>query len=90
MLALEGAVLNTPPVDGLVLRYGWLYGPGASEKAAGNPPLNVDAAASAALLAVEHGAPGVYNVAEPGPFINVAKAKRELGWDPTFRRPPAD
>jgi len=90
VVALENAVLGAAPeaapMEGLVLRYGWFYGPGANDKPAGAPPLHVDAAASAALLAVERGAPGVYNVAEPDPYIDIAKARRELGWDPAFRR----
>ncbi|HXT98564.1 MAG TPA: NAD(P)-dependent oxidoreductase [Polyangia bacterium] len=86
VLALEDAVLDAAPVEGVVLRYGWLYGPGASEKPAGVPPLHVDAAADAARRAIARGAPGVYNIAEPGPCIDVAKARRELEWDPSFRR----
>jgi nucleoside-diphosphate-sugar epimerase len=84
--ALEHAVLTAPTLEGLVLRYGWLYGPGTgSTVAAGVPPLHVDAAAQAAALAVERGAPGIYNVAEPSPSVSVEKARRELGWDPGFR-----
>ena len=86
VVALEEAVLGAVPMEGLVLRYGWLYGPGASDKPAGAPPLHVDAAASAALLAVERGTPGAYNIAEPDPYMDIAKARRELGWDPAFRR----
>jgi len=87
VVALERAVREAPPIDGLVLRYGWLYGPGASAKPAGSPGVHVDAAAQAAVLAIERGAPGVYNVAEPGPEVSVEKARRELGWDPGFRAP---
>jgi nucleoside-diphosphate-sugar epimerase len=77
---------TAPTLEGLVLRYGWLYGPGTgSTVAAGVPPLHVDAAAQAAALAVERGAPGIYNVAEPSPSVSVEKARRELGWDPGFR-----
>jgi len=89
VVALEEAVLGAASgassIEGLVLRYGRFYGPGAGETPAGVPPLHVDAAASAALLAVERGSPGVYNVAEPGPTTDVDKARRELGWDPGFR-----
>lgn len=86
--ALEHAVLGPPSPEGLVLRYGWLFGPGTgSAVAAGAPPLHVDAAAQAAALAVERGAPGVYNIAEPSPYLSVEKARRELGWDPGFRVP---
>ncbi len=86
VVELERAVLTAPALEGLVLRYGWLYGPGTGTTvAAGSPPLHVDAAAEAAALAVERGTPGVYNVAEPSPAVSVAKARRELGWDPGFR-----
>ena len=87
VIALESAVLGAAPVEGVVLRYGWFYGPGASAKAGGTPALHVDAAAQAAVLAVERGAPGVYNVAEPQGAVSIEKARRELGWDPTFRAP---
>jgi nucleoside-diphosphate-sugar epimerase len=86
--ALEHAVLSTPQLEGVVLRYGWLYGPGTGTAvAAGSPPLHVDAAALAAFLAIDHGAAGIYNVAEPSPLISVAKARRDLGWNPDFRAP---
>ena len=86
VVALEQAVLHTPKLEGIVLRYGWLYGPGTGTTvAAGAPPLHVDAAALAAALAIDRGAPGIYNIAEPSPLISVAKARRELGWNPDFR-----
>jgi nucleoside-diphosphate-sugar epimerase len=86
--ALETAVLNAPGIDGIVLRYGRLYGPGCwSETASGRGPLHVDAAAHAALLAISHGMPGVYNVAEDDGALTVAKARQELGFDATFRLP---
>src|SRR5262249_25466261 len=85
VVALEQAVLNATPLQGLVLRYGSFYGPGANEKAAGSPGVHVDAAAHAAVLAVERGAPGVYNVCEAGPEISNEKARRELGWEPEYR-----
>jgi nucleoside-diphosphate-sugar epimerase len=86
VVALEQAVLTAPQLQGIVLRYGWLYGPGTGTAvAAGSPPLHVDAAALAAALAIDRGAPGIYNIAEPSPLVSVAKARRELGWDPGFR-----
>jgi nucleoside-diphosphate-sugar epimerase len=87
VVALEQAVLETPPVEGVVLRYGWFYGPGARPEPAGTPGVHVDAAAQAALLAVERGRPGPYNVADPSPVVAIEKARRELGWDPQFRAP---
>jgi len=85
VLALETAVLEAKPIEGVVLRYGWFYGPGANAKPAGSPGVHVDAAAHAAVLAIERGAPGAYNVAEPSPHASTDKARRELGWDPDFR-----
>jgi nucleoside-diphosphate-sugar epimerase len=83
--ALEAAVLNTPGIDGIVLRYGRLYGPGTWNTPNARAPLHVDAAAHAALLAVTHGAPGIYNVAEDDGAVAVDKARKELGFDPGFR-----
>jgi len=85
VLALETAVLEAKPIEGVVLRYGWFYGPGANAKPAGSPGVHVDAAAHAAVLAIERGAPGAYNVAEPSPHASTDKARRELGWDPDLR-----
>jgi nucleoside-diphosphate-sugar epimerase len=84
--ALEGAVLDAPDIDGIVLRYGRLYGPGTwFEAAHGRGSLHVDAAAYAALLAVTRGAVGVYNIAEDDGALTVAKAHSELGFDAAFR-----
>jgi nucleoside-diphosphate-sugar epimerase len=84
--SLEDATLNTPGIDGIVLRYGRLYGPGTwFEVAEGRGPLHVDAAAQAALLAVTRGAPGIYNIAEDDGAVTLDKACRELGFDPAFR-----
>jgi nucleoside-diphosphate-sugar epimerase len=84
--ALEHAVLNTPPIEGVVLRYGRLYGPGTwSETPSGAAPLHVDAAVHAALLAVERGAPGIYNIAEDDGAVAIVKARAQLGFDPTIR-----
>jgi nucleoside-diphosphate-sugar epimerase len=83
---LERWTLSSPPLDGLVLRYGQLYGPGAGRtEAQGSAPVHVDAAAHAAVLAIGRGAPGLYNIAEETPYVSSAKAHRELGWDPGFR-----
>jgi nucleoside-diphosphate-sugar epimerase len=84
--ALEHAVLNTPGIDGVVLRYGRLYGPGTwFDKSGSAGSLTTGAAAQAALLALTRGAPGVYNIAEDDSAFSVEKARRELGFDPAFR-----
>ena len=86
VIGLEDAVLKTPGIDGVVLRYGRLYGPGTwFDKPGGPGPLTTDAAAQAALLAVTRGAPGIYNVAEDDGSLSIEKARRELGFDPAFR-----
>ncbi|GLQ77073.1 dTDP-glucose 4,6-dehydratase [Mesorhizobium huakuii] len=87
VIALEKAVLNAP-FAGVVLRYGQLYGPGTgTDMATGASPLHVDAAAYAALLALDKGAPGIFNVAEPNRAVSTQKAVEELGWRADFRLP---
>ena len=85
VVALEQATLDLP--EGIVLRYGLLYGPGTwfELEKRGKPALHVDAAAHAALLAVSKGKPGIYNIAEDDGAISSEKAKREFGFDAAFR-----
>ena len=84
-MALEDATLEMP--EGIVLRYGLLYGPGTwfEREKRGKPGLHVDAAAQAALLALTQGRRGIYNVAEDDGAISSEKAKREFGFDAGFR-----
>jgi 2-alkyl-3-oxoalkanoate reductase len=79
---LEQAVLGAP-LEGIVLRYGNFYGPGASEQMLelvrrrrlpiiGNGGgiwswIHVADAAAATVAALEQGAPGVYNVVDDDP-----------------------
>jgi nucleoside-diphosphate-sugar epimerase len=83
--ALEEPTLAMP--EGIVLRYGFLYGPGTwSPDGPPRPPaVHVDAAAQAALLALTKGKPGIYNIAEDDPGLLSDKAKRDLGFDASFR-----
>src|SRR6185312_4305646 len=54
VIALEDLTLQSPPLEGVVLRYGQLYGPGtASDRPSNSAPIHVDAAAYAALLAID-------------------------------------
>lgn len=86
VIALEQAVLGTPGIDGLVLRYGRFYGPGTwTDTPQGTSPLHVDAAAQVARIAVSRGDPGIYNVAEDDGTVNSDKARRAFGFDPSFR-----
>jgi nucleoside-diphosphate-sugar epimerase len=79
---LEEAVLAAP-LEGIALRYGNFYGPGASEPVievlrkrqfpivgAGTGVwswIHIDDAASATVAAVEHGARGLYNIVDDDP-----------------------
>ena len=85
VVALEEATLELP--EGIVLRYGYLYGPGTWFENAkrSKPALHVDAAAQAALLAVSRGSRGIYNIGEDDGAISSEKAKRDLGFDARFR-----
>jgi nucleoside-diphosphate-sugar epimerase len=86
VVTLERLAISSSPIEGIVLRYGHLYGPNTGSDVAGEvPSLHVDAAASAALLAVEKARKGIYNIAEPNAYLSVEKARRELGFDPSFR-----
>jgi nucleoside-diphosphate-sugar epimerase len=86
VIALERAVLESPPLRGVVLRYGMLYGPGTwGEAPSGNVPVHVDAAAHAAVLALQGEHTGIFNIAEEAGLVSAAKAHRELGWSPEFR-----
>jgi nucleoside-diphosphate-sugar epimerase len=144
---LERQVTGAEGIEGLVLRYGWLYGPGTYFARDGSQTaeamkrrlpivgkgtgtfsfVQVGDAAAATVAAVERGAPGVYNVADDEPATmrewvpafaeaigakpprrvpvwlarliagpaaassatqlrgaSNAKAKRELGWQPSY------
>jgi nucleoside-diphosphate-sugar epimerase len=84
--SLEGQVLAASPMEGAVLRYGRLYGPGSGTDAPPGPPsLHVDAAAYAALLAIDRGEPGTFNIADPNDEVSTDKASTALGWRSDFR-----
>jgi nucleoside-diphosphate-sugar epimerase len=84
--SLERQVLAASPIEGVVLRYGRLYGPGTGADGPPGPPaLHVDAAAYAALCAIDHGEPGIFNIADPSDEVSTEKAAAELGWRAEFR-----
>ena len=82
---LERLTISSPSIDGVVLRYGHLYGPGTGTTTAEAPALHVDAAAWAAVLAVAKTRRGIYNIAEPSGYLSAGKARRELGFDSRVR-----
>jgi nucleoside-diphosphate-sugar epimerase len=84
--SLERQVLAASPIEGLVLRYGRLRGPDSGADAPPPAPaVHVDAAAYAALRAIDHGEPGAYNIADPSGEVLTDKAVDELGWRADFR-----
>ena len=84
--SLERQVLGASPMEGLALRYGRLYGPGSGTDTPPSPPaVHVDPAAYAALLAIDHGEPGAFNVADPNDEVSTDKATAALGWRADFR-----
>ncbi len=85
VMSLERQVAEAP-LEGIVLRYGLLYGPGTGFDAAIAPgAVHVDAAAKAAELAVTRGQRGVYNVAETDGTTSSDKAIQSFGWDAAWR-----
>ena len=83
VIDLERTVTTDPRFEGIVLRFGRLYGPGTWTPTPDTPPtVHVEAAARAALLAVDHGEPGIYYIADDGGPVMTAKARRLLGWEP--------
>jgi nucleoside-diphosphate-sugar epimerase len=83
---MEQQVL-TCGIDAILLRYGLLYGPHtwSPNGPVRGPALHVDAAAQAAVLALTHGKPSIYNIADDDGAVSIGKAVAELGFDPQFR-----
>lgn len=79
--ALEQSVMGAQGMTATVLRYGQLYGPSTSTGTPKGPsPLHVEAAARAALLALQRSTGGIFNIAEDGNEVSSEKAKQSLGW----------
>lgn len=108
---LERQVLEAEGPEGVVLRFGWFYGPGTYISPGGSQVeevrkrrypvvgegdatfsfIHIDDAAAAVVAALDHGAPGVYNVVddEPSPMREWLPALAEvLGAKPPRRLPP--
>ena len=77
------------PLEGVILRYGKLYGPDTGfEQPDFTTPVHIDAAADAARRAVCKGDTGIYNIAEDDGTVCSRKAQSELGWQASFRMSP--
>ncbi len=84
IIELERLVTGIPGLEGVVLRYGFLYGPGTVRDSPGEEPgVHVTAAARAAALAIDHGPPGIYNIVDDGGSVSNRRARELLGWEPT-------
>ena len=69
---LEHLTLESPPLEGIVLRYGHLYGPGTGRpQPSGELHCHVDVAAAAALIAIDKGEPGIFSVVDWDPYLRV-------------------
>ncbi|MCU4164125.1 NAD-dependent epimerase/dehydratase family protein [Carboxylicivirga caseinilyticus] len=82
---LEKQVIESG-IEGIVLRYGLLYGP----RTGFNEPIvpasvHVEAAAKATEIAVTKGVTGIYNVTEAHESISCEKAINTFGWDENWR-----
>jgi nucleoside-diphosphate-sugar epimerase len=108
---LERQVLDAEGLEGMVLRFGWFYGPGTYISPGGSQVeevrkrrypvvgegnatfsfIHIDDAATAVIAALDHGAPGVYNVVddEPSPLREWLPAFAEMIGAKPPRRLPA-
>jgi len=87
VIKLEQLVLDSG-LEGVVLRYGRLYGPNTwTAVPPAHGPVHVEAAADAARRAMTLGRSGIYNIAEDDGTVTGARARRELHWRPEFRLP---
>ena len=82
---LERQVLESD-IEGIVLRYGLLYGPKTGFDLPIAPAsVHVEAAAKAAEIAVTKGDTGIYNIAEAHESLSSEKAISTFGWNAEWR-----
>ncbi len=82
---LERQVLESG-MEGIVLRYGLLYGPKTGFDAPIAPAsVHVEAAAKAAEIAVIKGKTGIYNVAEADESLSCEKSIKAFDWNANWR-----
>ncbi len=82
---LERQVIESG-MEGIVLRYGLLYGPKTGFDSPIAPAsIHVEAAAKAAEIAVTKGQTGIYNVAESDVSLSSEKAISTFGWNADWR-----
>jgi len=82
---LERLVLESG-IEGIILRYGLLYGPNTGfESPIAPASVHVEAAAKAAESVVTKGEPGIYNLAEADESLSCEKAIKTFDWDAGWR-----
>jgi len=80
VISLESQVISGNFI-GLVLRYGYIYGPKTGfDRPQGAGSIHVYEAARAACLAASVGPAGIYNIAEDDGALDVSKAANLLGF----------
>lgn len=85
VLNLERQVIESG-VEGIVLRYGLLYGPNTGFDSPIDPvSIHVEAAAKIAELAVTTGETGIYNITETDEVVSSKKAISTFDWNPGWR-----
>ncbi|HWI36231.1 MAG TPA: hypothetical protein VNU64_07245 [Burkholderiales bacterium] len=68
---------QTLQAEGIVLRYGRLYGPGTGkDDAPAELPCHVDVAARAAVTAIEDGKPGIVRVLDSEPYLRLSSGTK--------------
>jgi nucleoside-diphosphate-sugar epimerase len=84
IIELERLVIGTAGIEGIVLRYGFFYGPNTAwtDQLPSEPRVGIESAARATALAIEVGTPGIYNVVDDGGEVSNERARRLLGWSP--------
>jgi nucleoside-diphosphate-sugar epimerase len=84
VLELERLVGGAGDLEGVILRYGFFYGPGTAWEleTAPSPRVSVEGAARAAFLAIDHGPPDTYNVVDDDDAVSNRRARLLLGWTP--------
>jgi nucleoside-diphosphate-sugar epimerase len=86
---LEDRVLHSPPMTGVVLRYGHLYGPGTGHDTRDDAlSIHVDDAARAALLGLDSDVEGIFNIVDDNDRVSNEKARSKLTWRPQARAAP--
>ena len=65
-----------------------LYAPQRADAPQPSPGVHVDAAAYAALRALDSGEPGVFNIADPSGEVSTTRPIAEFGWRADFRIEP--